>query len=96
MRVSVLNPFHYSATGVDMAVAMRGSTLDLASDIVPGLVKAGYVEILDEPPEETGGYEMRHMGRSKYAVFLSGVRLTSEPLDKDAARRFLDDHRKGQ
>jgi len=95
MRVSVLQPFHY-ADGLNMESAIKGTIIDISPDLVPGLAKVGYVEPIDIPPEQNGGYEMRHMGRSKYAVFLSGVRLTNEPLDKDAARRFLDDHRKGQ
>lgn len=79
-----------------MDSAIKGTVIDLDADVALGLQKSGYVEALEEAPDESGGYEMRHMGRSKYAVFHAGVRLTQEPIDKDAARAFLEAHRSKQ
>lgn len=44
-----------------------------------------------EPTEPASGYEMKHIGAGRYAVFtLDGERVTHEPLTKTQAEKALE------
>lgn len=93
--MKIAKPFTYSTDGVTERRAVLGSDPSLIpADLVPGLVRAGYLEeelplqhrTLAEtgdsidPPSATGAYAIRRGGQGKYLVVDPDGANASEPM----------------